>query len=73
MEDMERWASRERDKENLLCINQSNCSRQLWLLMVGIYIGTKQPRKKHNINIAEARGFEVSLSEYFDSKTNSSF
>jgi hypothetical protein len=32
--------------------------------------GTRQPRKKkENINIAEARGFEVSLSQYFDSKT----
>jgi hypothetical protein len=31
--------------------------------------GTGQPRKKKNINVAEARGFEVSLSQYFDSKT----
>ena len=38
--------------------------------MVGIYKRHKAAQeKKENINIAEARGFEVSLSQYFDSKT----
>lgn len=37
--------------------------------MVGIYKRHEAAQEKKNINVAEARGFEVSLSQYFDSKT----
>ena len=35
----------------------------------GIYKRHEAAQEKKNINIAEARGFEVSVSQYFDSKT----
>lgn len=35
----------------------------------GIYRRHEAAQEKKNINNAEARGFEVSLSQYFDSKT----